>query len=351
MPNPLENFLIQQIKMSGPVDVGSFMAIALGHPEHGYYMNRDPFGRKGDFITSPEVSQMFGEMVGAWAADIWMKMGSPKAFVLLECGPGRGTLMADIMRAGKAADGFTEGAQVHLLEMSPVLMARQRQVLAAHDVQWHESLESVPSDMPIIVVANEFLDALPFRQLVRVADGWAERVVDYHGGAFCFGLRDAGILAGHVPKSVTAKQGEVFEIAPAREAFVQNIAARLKAQSGAALFFDYGHVKSAVGDTFQAIKGHEYADVLKAVGRSDLTSHVDFEALSRAVDVFTHGPIEQGAFLKAIGIEVRADILKQKASSVEKDLHRLTHADEMGALFKVLGMSFKDGQPVEPAGF
>lgn len=335
MPAPLKNIIIEQIKSTGPMSVGDFMALALGHPKHGYYMKQDPFGRAGDFITAPEVSQLFGEMIGAWVADIWLQMGAQERFILLECGPGRGTLMADIMRATRGVEGFHAAAEVHLLEISPVLKAIQREILAGYDVCWCKDLSGVPGDAPLVVIGNEFLDALGFQQFV----GAHERKVDIDG---------EGLVFTHA--------GAIVEHAPEREAFAANVAARLKTQSGAALFIDYGYVQPGAGDTFQAIKGHEYVDVFSHIGDADLTSHVDFSALKAGLDCVVGGPVEQGVFLKALGVEVRAAMLAQSADAVqraaiEKGLHRLTHSDQMGKLFKVI--SFWDGHDknITPAGF
>ena len=336
-PSPLEDIIKQKIRAEGPISVGAFMGLALGHSEHGYYMKQDPFGRAGDFVTAPEVSQLFGEMIGVWIADVWMQMGSPKRCILLECGPGRGTLMADIMRATKKVDGFHAAADIHLLEISPALKKVQKTALSGFEPSWHENLESVPEDAAIIVLGNEFLDALPFEQLV----GEQERRV---------ALDEAGDLA-FVPES-----GEIFEVSSERQGFVSDVCKRLKKQTGAALFVDYGHMKSAHGDTFQAVKGHEYVDVFSHIGDADLTSHVDFEALQDGIQVDVAGPVEQGAFLKGLGVEMRAAMLKQRADekqgeAVEKGLHRLCNSDQMGALFKVIGFTHHDKRSLRPAGF
>ena len=318
------------------MSVGQFMSLALGHPEHGYYMKRDPFGRDGDFITAPEVSQLFGEMLGAWVADIWMQMGKPEKLALLECGPGRGTLMADIMRSTKRVEGFHDAVCVHLLEISPALKEKQGKALSVYKPQWHETLESVPNDMALIVIANEFLDALPFRQYV----GESERMIALDGETLVF-----------VPE-----EGDVVEDSPEREAFVKEVTMRLRAQGGAALFIDYGHVNTGEGDTFQAVKGHEYVDVFSDIGDADLTSHVDFAALAAGADINVGGPVTQGGFLKALGIETRAAMLKQKASvqqeeQIEKGLHRLIDSDQMGLLFKVIGFWDFHDKNFAPAGF
>jgi NADH dehydrogenase [ubiquinone] 1 alpha subcomplex assembly factor 7 len=361
MPNPLEEILMRQIGRDGPMDVGAFMSVALGHPEHGYYMNRDPFGAAGDFVTAPEVSQLFGEMIGAWAADVWMQMGAPARFVLLECGPGRGTLMADVLRATKGVAGFAAAAQVCLLEMSPVLRGMQLKALEGVDVRHCDTLAGVPEGVPIIVIGNEFLDALSFRSLQKTRDGWCERIVAVNGDdGFEFALRPAGKEPTEgIPFHVRgAAVGSVYEIAPEREAFVAQVASRIEAQGGAGLFIDYGHRKSAAGDTFQAVKGNAYADVLRDVGEADLTSHVDFEALVQGVSgaVKVHGPVTQAAFLSALGIEIRAQKLLAGAASkqgadLQKGLHRLVSSGEMGTLFKVICLSADHEKSLEPCGF
>lgn len=344
--NALEKIIHSQIEQSGPMDVGQFMNLALSHPEHGYYMKQDPLGVGGDFVTAPEVSQMFGEIVGAWAAHSWMQMGAPEAFVILECGPGRGTLMADMMRACAGVKGFCNAAQVHLLEISPVLKARQGEALAEYDVQWHDDFTDVPDDLPIIIVANEFFDALPFRSLVYLDGAWFERVVAVSDGVLVFGTRACPEALW--PSFGAPKVGDVYEFSSARSAVMEAMAGRMKAHSGAALIVDYGHGVASYGDTFQGVRGHEYADVLKGVGDADLTSHVDFSAL---IDVAKGqgcavAPLaEQGAFLRILGIEARAAYLSEKcseqqAAALGKGLHRLIDGGEMGALFKVMDVRY-----------
>ncbi len=343
----MDEFLKNLIRTRGAIDVGEFMALALGHPTLGYYMKQDPFGKGGDFITAPEISQMFGEMIAAWIMDTWQQMGE-KEFVLLECGPGRGTLMADIMRATKNVPGFHDAAKVHLMEISPVLRSMQGSALAAYDPQWHANLSTVP-DMPMIVIANEFLDALPVRQLVKSVDGWGERVVGLEDDKFVFQNRP---LPLNIP--VEAKPGDIFEISPARSGFVTDLTKKL---NGAALIIDYGHAVSGVGDTLQAMKDHKFVSPLEFVGDADLTTHVDFFAVKQVAEAAggaVFGPVEQGRFLNATGIAHRADILKARASEaqkfdIEKALHRLTDSSQMGSLFKVMGIT--NGQALRPAGF
>lgn len=362
MKSALENILARQIALHGPMDVGQFMNVALSHPRYGYYMKRDPLGRGGDFTTAPEVSQMFGEMIGLWAAEWWMRAGAPKEFIFLECGPGRGTLMADMLRAARQIPEFLSATHIHLLEISPALRARQKEALQGHGPVWHETLETVPNHAPMIVVANEFFDALAFRQLQKESGTWRERAVFHEEGrGFFFGLRPAGeAVIRLLPEEIfAAPEGAVFEFSPAREGFAAALAGRLKTQGGAGLVIDYGHAASAPGDTFQAMHAHRYCGVFEHIGDADLTSHVDFAALIRAAalpGIQAHGPVTQGAFLRDLGIEARAQALirmngAEKEAGIRNDLHRLISSDEMGDLFKVLCLSESHGAAVTPAGF
>lgn len=321
------------ILQNGPIDVGTFMTLAIGH----YYSTRDPFGVKGDFTTAPEISQMFGEMIGAFLADSWIKMGSPSPVLLAEAGPGRGTLMADILRATKNVPGFHAAIRIHLIEMSPVLIDRQRGALKDYDVAWTDRLENLPEGLPLLFVANEFLDALPIRQFQFQDGAWFERLVGFDGEKFVFGLAPAPYpLPG-------GRAGDVFEIAPQREGFVKGLAARIRAQGGVALLVDYGHDRHGPGDTLQAVKDHQYVDVLSHIGEADLTSHVDFESLARAAEnVAVYGPVGQGNFLKAMGIELRAQRLNQPVA-----LERLTV--QMGQLFRVVALCHDE--KIQLAGF
>lgn len=321
------------ILQNGPIDVGTFMTLAIGH----YYSTRDPFGVKGDFTTAPEISQMFGEMIGAFLADSWIKMGSPSPVLLAEAGPGRGTLMADILRATKNVPGFHAAIRIHLIEMSPVLIDRQRGALKDYDVAWTDRLENLPEGLPLLFVANEFLDALPIRQFQFQDGAWFERLVGFDGEKFVFGLAPAPYpLPG-------GRAGDVFEIAPQREGFVKGLAARIRAQGGVALLVDYGHDRHGPGDTLQAVKDHQYVDALSHIGEADLTSHVDFESLARAAEgVAVYGPVGQGNFLKALGIELRAQRLNQPVA-----LERLTV--QMGQLFRVVALCHDE--KIQLAGF
>ncbi len=352
----LKEHLYRHITQHGPLDVGQFMSIALCHPQYGYYMKQDPLGARGDFTTAPEISQIFGEIIGAWVADIWVQMGRPAPFGLVECGPGRGTLMADILRACEKIEGFRSACLVHLLEISPALKKEQAKTLEGLTPIWHQTLASLPQDYPLIVIGNEFLDALPFRQLLKTQKGWGERVIDEN---FEFGVRPAGSeLLQYVPESLNnSAPDSIFEVSPARIIFMENLCALLKQTGGAGLFIDYGHDMPGLGDTFQALHKHEYVSVFEKIGDSDLTSHVDFSALHKAVfncGAHVEGIVTQGAFLGALGIDKRAEYLVNKASAaqagdIKTALHRLTSPDEMGRLFKVMGLSY--GDDVKPAGF
>lgn len=342
-----------KIRKDGPMSLADYMGLCLSHPEHGYYMTRDPLGAGGDFTTAPEVSQMFGEMVGAWLADIWIQMGLPPDFTLLECGPGRGTLMADIMRATKRVPGFHDAARIHLMEIGPVLRAAQTQALSSYDPVWVMDLEGLPKDIPLLVVANEFLDALPVQQISRTSEGFFERVVvidDNNSLRFAWKEADFALCADHMEEGV-------FEVSPILNQFMKSLSFFLKKQGGIALFVDYGHVRTACGETVQAMRNHRFENILTSPGECDLTAHVDFENVGRIAaseGLLVHGPVTQGAFLKALGIEARAAILADSAGvtqhdSLMTDLHRLIDTSQMGTLFKVMALC--DDPCITPAGF
>ncbi len=331
------------------MDIGQYIEIVLGHPKYGYYVTRDPLGQAGDFTTSPEISQMFGEMLGAYFAHQWMNLGSPARFTFLECGPGRGTLMADMMRIGKAFDGFRQAVEIHLVEISPVLRQKQAEALRGYGPVWHEDVSTVPDDVPILMVGNEFLDALPLRQFVMEEEGWCERYVDYNEEAG-FHYINASSRDG-LERNITcaAEIGDILEVAPLRDVVVQELCRKMKASGGAALLIDYGHIKTAPGDTFQAMKGHLDCDVLEHIGEADLTTHVDFEALkvqAEKMGAKVSDSVTQAAFLNLVGIAQRAEILRAKATpaqaeDIESAYHRLTDHDKMGALFKVIAINYE----------
>ncbi len=353
---PLLAVLCQRIARSGPLTVAEFMATALGDPGHGYYTTRDPLGCTGDFTTAPEISQMFGELIGLWCADLWQRSGGGPR-ILVELGPGRGTLIRDAMRAIPGGSG---PITVHLVEISPALRQRQRQTLRHLDVTWHTSLADLPQG-PSIILANEFYDALPTRQFERARDGWHERLVG-------FGEEDGRLqfLAGPVidpgpliaPDILAAAQpGDIVEHSPARLDHVTALAQRLTAQGGTALIIDYGPAHSAVGDSLQAIRAHRPAPPLAEPGQADLTTHVDFASLAdaaRRAGACIYGPVTQRAFLRALGIELRANTLLASAPparrrQITSALDRLIAPDQMGILFKVLAIAHPEA-PV-PAGF
>jgi len=336
---PLEALLAELIAAEGPLRIDRYMGLCLGHPQHGYYITRDPLGEKGDFVTAPEVSQVFGELIGVWAVGAWSAMGQPEAFSLVELGPGRGTLMADVLRTvRKAAPGFAAAARLQLVETSPVLRGRQREAVG-EGAAWHDRLEDVPEG-PMILIANEFFDAIPIRQFERREGTWRERVVGLADGRLSIGL--GGIVPGTM-----GKDGDVLEFAPAREEIARQIGGRLAAHAGAALVIDYGHLHTAPGDTLQAMRGHRFVPVTEAPGEADLTSHVDFEKLARSCTeagaVASRG-LTQREFLLAMGLEQRIAQLAGKADAatravLERQMARLADAAQMGNLFKVLAVT------------
>lgn len=334
--NPLETLIAEMIAAEGPMRIDRYMALCLGHPRHGYYITRDPLGEKGDFVTAPEVSQTFGELIGVWAVGVWSAMGQPEAFSLVELGPGRGTLMADVLRTvRKAAPVFAAAASVHMVETSPVLRARQRSAVG-EGARWHDRLEDVPEG-PMILLANEFFDAIPIRQFERREGVWRERVI---------GLSDGGLspgVGGIVPGSM-GKDGDVLEFAPAREEIARHIGQRLASHLGAALVIDYGHLHTAPGDTLQAMRAHRYVPITEAPGEADLTSHVDFEKLAaafREAGAVAHHGMTQRDFLLAMGLEQRVAQLALRAddatrATLQRQMARLADEAQMGNLFKVL---------------
>ncbi|MCB1559123.1 MAG: SAM-dependent methyltransferase [Alphaproteobacteria bacterium] len=339
----LKKIILSHIKTHGPMSVETYWTLCLSHPEHGYYIKQDPLGSAGDFTTSPEISQLFGEMIGIWAAEQWNRLGKPDTLHLIECGPGRGTLMADLLRIAKLIPDFAASLYIHLVETSPKLRNKQKQVLEGWNVIWHDNISTIPTAFPNLIVGNEFLDALPIRQFVFDKDGWFERVIGASNDALTFG-RGGQVSGTDFPASTKENiQGQIFEYSPAREACFAEMCEKVSAQGGAILMIDYGHTKSALGDTFQAVKSHKFVDVLENAGDADLTSHVDFERLMhKALDYkLAASCLNQSEFLMSCGIEQRARQLKEKAMQdqrrdIDLALQRLTADDQMGTLFKVL---------------
>ena len=339
--------LAELIRQEGPLSVSRYLALCLGHPRHGYYMKQDPFGADGDFTTAPEISQVFGELIGLWAASIWQAMGAPASVRLVELGPGRGTLMQDMLRAARALPGFREALSVHLVEMSPVLRERQRETLAAVGVEphWHDRIDQA-LDGPAIVIANEFLDALPLDQFVRTPEGWRERLVGLDDeGRLAFGL------AGEPDNSlsVAAPASSVLEQPAAALEAIAAVARHVATQGGVGLFIDYGPARSGFGDTLQALKRHAFVDVLAEPGDADLTVHVDFARMAQAglaAGAAAHGAVTQRDFLLALGLQQRFEALSgratpEQAQTLADGVQRLidTGPTAMGELFKVLAVA------------
>ena len=360
-PSPLEERLIEMIKLNGPMTVADYMVDALSHPHDGYYNTANALGVEGDFTTAPEISQIFGELIGLWLVEAWRAMGSPGDFNLVELGPGRGVLMADILRAAQLRPEFTKAADIWLVETSGRLRHEQQKRLRRDDLRlhWADAFADVPPG-PALIVANEFFDCLPIRQFQHVRGGWRERLVglDTENKRLSFVLDKTPAPQDLIsPSPADAKEGDIFEISEARRDFVTDICRVLTEFDGRALIFDYGHMASGLGDTFQAVRRHQYWPPLAEPGRADVTAHVDFEALARiAIEggAAVHGPTTQGAFLERLGLPVRVDALRQGkpdalAREIEAGAHRISAPSEMGEIFKVMCLSAPN-LPT-PAGF
>lgn len=339
---PLGQQVRELIALEGPITVERYMDLCLRH----YYATRDPLGSQGDFTTAPEISQMFGELIGLWMLEVWNAMGRPAPVHLVELGPGRGTLMADLLRATKLLPDFGKAVQVHLVETSPVLRQKQQAMLAATglNIRWHERLEDAPEG-PLLLVANEFFDALPVRQFVATERGWCERLVGLDADRLIFGLRAETETALGNP----LRLGDVLEWPPLSIDIMREVSRRIARNTGAALIIDYGYWGPAFGDTLQALKKHVPVDPLDEPGEADLTVHVDFQRLAQAASsqgLSIHGMSTQGEFLAALGIEARASTLKKRATpaqatDIDAALTRLTERGKtgMGELFKVLAVT------------
>ena len=333
--------LIAQIERNGPISVATYMnAVA-----EAYYARGDVFGKEGDFVTAPEISQIFGELIGLWCVTAWQTMGQPRNFQLVECGPGRGTLMADALRTvWDVAPIFARSASLHLIERSQTLREEQRRTLAAYDIEWHENFSTLP-DGPVIIIANEFLDALPISQFVKTPAGWCERMVTHGVDGFEFTVA----LLPNTTIDETfddVPNGNILEQSEAVEEVASEIAVLCVERPGVALLIDYGHTITDVGDTLQAVKNHTFHPVLETPGEADLTAHVDFAAVAqsaRSQGASTHGPVEQGLWLSRLGAGVRETQLSEgkpdaEAAVIRSSIRRLIDPGAMGALFKVIAL-------------
>ena len=346
----LQSRIAQLIEAQGPISVAQFMTMALLDPKEGYYATRDPFGAGGDFTTAPEISQMFGEMAGLWLVQAWADQGSPKNPRLVELGPGRGTLMADILRVAQVAPDFVADLEVVMVEASPALQEIQAEKLRGlgADVSWQAQFDDSLTDRPLFLVANEFFDALPLRQYVKTERGWCERMVTSANGELAFALAPVPVPSSAIPADrAAAPDGGVYEASPAATALAEDIARTITVKGGAALVIDYGYGEAAgFSETLQAVSGHKFAEALAEPGEDDISAHVDFAALAQAgkrggASVF--GPLTQGMFLANIGIVERAEqLMKANPDEAQKLLgavERLIGNDQMGRLFKVLAFA------------
>ncbi|WP_425091274.1 class I SAM-dependent methyltransferase [Tropicimonas sp. S265A] len=342
MTTPLADILIARIAATGPITVADYMAECLLHPEHGYYTTRPPFGTEGDFITAPEISQMFGELIGLALGQAWMDQNGPAGAILAEVGPGRGTLMADMQRVLGRLPG-AEGLVPHLVEASPRLRAEQARVVPG--ATWVDDIFALPEG-PLFLVANEFFDALPIRQFVRTETGWSERMVGLAEDALSFGMSQSAPLAALDHRLHDTRPGDLVETCAPALPIITEISRRIADHGGAALIIDYGGWHSQ-GDTLQALRKHVTDHPLAHPGHADLTAHVDFEPLAQAAaeaGAQCAALTAQGVFLERLGITTRAQALARAMSGAQLDAHiaahrRLTHPDEMGNLFKVLGVT------------
>lgn len=348
---PLAAALARQVRAAGPMSVADFMAACLTDPDHGYYMADDPLGVSGDFTTAPEISQMFGELLGLSLAEAWRAAGAPERIVLAELGPGRGTLMADLMRATRAVRGFHAAAEIVLVDVSPQLRAAQANALKAYSPSWVDTIEALPEGATYLI-ANEFFDALPIRQFRRSEAGWEEIVIGLSGGTLMRGHTAPVRMADLEHRWSDTRPGDIVETNASARAAANTIARRVAAHGGAALIIDYGDWR-ALGDTLQAMRHHAPADPLAEPGLADLTAHVDFEVLAQAAIAAgaTHSRLTpQGVFLERLGITARAQALAKGLTGPALEAHiaahrRLTHPSEMGTLFKVMSIHAADSPP------
>ncbi|MBB5519998.1 class I SAM-dependent methyltransferase [Amphiplicatus metriothermophilus] len=358
---PLEERLIALIRANGPITVADYMADALGHPHEGYYMRAAPIGAAGDFTTAPEISQIFGELIGLWLVQSWLDIGQPATFNLVELGPGRGVLMVDILRAASVRPAFLDAATLWLVETSGRLRHEQQQRLRSFRPRplWADEFADIPPD-PTLIVANELFDCLPVRQFERAGAGWRERLIGVapDGEALAFvHAKTPPPPEIDLPSAEETPEGAIFEICEPGRALAAEIAAFLVENGGRALIIDYGHIASGLGDTLQAVRRHRYWPVLASPGLADITAHVDFEALSRAAldaGAAVWGPVPQGTFLDRLGLALRVERLcagktAEEALAIRQGAHRIAAPEQMGEVFKAMCIASPDLPP--PAGF
>ncbi len=351
-PKTLAELIALEIRTTGPLSLANYMRLCLTHPKFGYYKNADPLGPSGDFITAPEISQMFGEFIGLWIANTWQTMGAPERFTLLELGPGRGTLMQDALRVMQNVPGLLEAKQLVLLETNKALISQQLEKLLPHNPTWIEELPNPEEadDIPIIIVANEFFDALPIRQYQKHNGNWHERSIGLKDNKLSLGLAPTPFPPEHMPTAIRdAAEGEVWEAGMTGLQLMHDLSLEIARRGGAMLTIDYGYDQTRTGETFQALKNHKFADPLAEPGKADLTAHVDFAALALAAEtagITAHPIITQNAFLHAMGIVDRTKSLAMANSAQAKDIiagaERLVSEKHMGELFKCLCISTKD---------
>ena len=341
------HIIAERIEREGPIPLGDYMAIANDF----YYASKDPLGEEGDFVTAPEISQMFGEIVGIWLADLWLRKGSPDHCHYVELGPGRGTLAHDALRSMRK---FGCSPTVHFVETSPLLKAKQAKLHP--EAIWHDDISSLPEDGPLLIVANEFFDALPVEQYVATSGGWRRQMVARDRSKF-LAIPSVGIAEDQICGSASGfPDGTIIERSPVSVGLTGHIASQLAKQGGTLLIIDYGYARPGTGSTLQAVKGHLPISPFDSPGSSDLTAHVDFHTLAniaRTRLLAVHGPTEQGQWLKSLGIDQRAEALMaaspKQADTIRAAHQRLTHAEEMGCLFRVMAAT-AIGWP-EPEGF
>ncbi|MGV8955577.1 MAG: class I SAM-dependent methyltransferase, partial [Cypionkella sp.] len=348
----LPELIDMQIRTTGPMSVATYMGLCLTHPTKGYYKTADPLGAAGDFITAPEISQMFGELLGFFIVSLWQQMGSPREFTVLELGPGRGTLMADVLRVACKAEGFRDGLDLRLFETNPALIAEQNARLEAYGAKWIDGFDKVGPG-PLLVLANEFFDALPIRQFVRAEDGWHERMIGTNNGRRVFGLNPTPIPASAMPDILAeAELNAVLEVGLASGEVMNRLATTISTQGGAILAIDYGYARTQTGETLQGVRRHQYANVLDAPGEVDLSAHVDFEALGTVAakaGLAVQPLATQGQFLNRMGINERASALIAANPGMATDIStakaRLVAPEQMGELFKVFCAASPGLQP------